>query len=98
MLEVKLKGHDKYYCVSDVVRLFYDGLSEDRERCSVTAESGPDMVITCELKPGGRSVTYCGDKAYVPEGEPLEAGREIRRSHSLIAAVVTGLSSERTPR
>ena len=90
MLEVKLKGHDKYYCVSDVVRLFYDGLCEDREHVAVTAESGPDMVITCELEPGGSSVTYCGDKAYVPEGEPLEAGREIRRSLYLALCDISG--------
>ena len=32
MLEVKLEGHNKYYCVSDVVRLFYDGLCEDKDR------------------------------------------------------------------
>ena len=90
MLEVKLEGHNKYYCVSDVVRLFYDGLCEDQDHGVVTAESGPDLVITCALEPDGRSVTYYGDKAFVPEGEPLEAGREIRRSLYLALAEISG--------
>ena len=90
MLEVKLKGHGKYYCVSDVVRLFYDGICEDKQRGSVTAESGPDLVITCELEQGGRSVTYYDGKTFVPEGEPLEAGREIRRSLYLALCEISG--------
>ena len=90
MLEVRLKGHEKYYCVSDVVRLFYDGLCEDKERGAVTAESGPDLVITCALEPDGRSVTSYDGRKFIPEGEPLEAGREIRRSLYLALAEISG--------
>ena len=90
MLEVKLKGHDKYYCVSDVVRLFYDDLCEDKDRGVVTAESGPDLVITCALEPDGRSVTSYDGRRFMPEGEPLEAGREIRRSLYLALAEISG--------
>ena len=90
MLEVILKGHEKYYCVSDVVRLFYDDLSEDRDRQRVTAGTGPDVTLVCSLAPDGRSITTYGGKSFIPEGDPIEAGREIRRSLYLAMCELAG--------
>ena len=90
MLEVILKGHEKYYCVSDVVRLFYDDLCEDKERGRVTAGTGPDITLICELESSGRSKTSYGDKVFLPEDEPMEAGREIRRSLYLALSEISG--------
>ena len=90
MLEVILKGHEKYYCVSDVVRLFYDDLCEDKEHGRVTAGTGPDITMVCSLGEDGRSVTTYGGKSFESEGEPIEAGREIRRSLYLALCEVSG--------
>ena len=90
MLEIKLKGHEKYYCVTDVVRLFYDDLCEDKERGRVTAGTGPDVTMICSLDEDGRSVTSYGGKTFMPEGEPVEAGREIRRSLYLALCDLSG--------
>ena len=62
MLEVILKGHDKYYGVSDVVRMFAGVPEEQKDEGKVTAAEGPDITLINELLPDGRSVTYSGDK------------------------------------
>ena len=80
MLEVILKGHDKYYGVSDVVRMFAGVPEEQKDEGKVTAAEGPDITLINELLPDGRSVTYSGDKEYEFKGELLEPGREIKRS------------------
>ena len=80
MLEVILKGHDKYYGVSDVVRMFSGVPEELKDEGKVIAPEGPDAVLVNELLEDGRSVTYFGDKAYEFKGELLEPGREIKRS------------------
>ena len=90
MLEVKLQGHEKYYCVSDVVRLFYDELCEDKEGGRVTAGTGPDVSMVCALLDDGRSVTTYDGKSFESEGEPIEAGREIRRSLYLALCELSG--------
>ena len=90
MLEVMLKGHEKYYCVSDVVRLFYDDLCEDKAGGRVTAGTGPDITLVCALGEDGRCITSYGTKSFVPEGAPLEAGREIRRSLYLALKDISG--------
>ena len=80
MLEVILKGHDKYYGVSDVVRMFSGVPEELKDEGKVIVPEGPDAVLVNELLEDGRSVTYFGDKAYEFKGELLEPGREIKRS------------------
>ena len=80
MLEVILKGHDKYYGVSDVVRMFSGVPEELKNEGKVIAPEGPDAVLVNELLADGRSVTYFDGKAYEFKGELLEPGREIKRS------------------
>ena len=62
MLEVILKGHDKYYGVSDVVRLFCGVPEEVKEENKIIAPEGPDAVLINELFEYVRSVTYCNVK------------------------------------
>ncbi len=45
MLKIKLIGHDNYYGLADVVRLFYGPCVENREEGFITCEYGPDLVI-----------------------------------------------------
>lgn len=92
MLEVILKGHEKYYLVSDVVRLFCGVPEELKEEHKVIAPEGPDAVLVNELFEDGRCVTYCGDKEYEFNGTRLEPGREIRRSLYMALSDVTSKS------
>ncbi len=90
MLKVYLKGHDKYYGLTDVIRLWYDGAVEDREGHRIVCESGPDAVIESILREDGTSEARIGDKVYRPEGQPLEPGREIKRSLYLAMKDLSG--------
>ena len=89
MLEVILKGHDKYYGVADVVRLFCGVPEEVKDEHKIIAPEGPDATLINELFEDGRSVTYCNGKEYEFKGELLEPGREIKRSLYLALADVT---------
>ena len=45
MLKVILQGHDNYYGIGDVVRLFYGPCREDRDNGCVLCDCGPDMTL-----------------------------------------------------
>ncbi|MBR5387016.1 MAG: coproporphyrinogen dehydrogenase HemZ [Clostridiales bacterium] len=45
MLKIILEGHDNYYGIGDVVRLFYGPCREDRENNAVLCDLGPDMTL-----------------------------------------------------
>lgn len=45
MLKVILEGHDNYYGIGDVVRLFYGPCREDRKQSAVICDDGPDMTL-----------------------------------------------------
>ena len=45
MLKVILEGHDNYYGIGDVVRLFYGPCTEDKENHAVLCASAPDMTL-----------------------------------------------------
>ena len=89
MFEVVLKGHDKFYGVSDVLRMFFGVPEEIKENSMVVAPDGPDMRIVNELLPDGRSITYSENRTYEFEGELLEPGREIKRSLYMALSDIT---------
>jgi len=89
MLEVILKGHDKFYGVSDVIRMFCGVPEEIRDENRVIAENGPDVTLVNELFADGRVVTHNGGKDYEFKGELSEPGREIRRSLYMALADIT---------
>ena len=45
MLKIVLEGHDNYYGIGDVVRLFYGPCREDKENHAVLCDFGPDMTL-----------------------------------------------------
>jgi len=92
MLEVILKGHDKYYGVSDVVRMFAGVPEELKDEGKVVAPDGPDITLVNELLDDGRSVTYSKEKSYACDGEVLEPGREIKRSLYIAMADITSMN------
>ncbi len=89
MFEVILKGHDRFYGVSDVVRMFFGVPEELKDEGKVTASEGPDISIVNELFPDGRSVTYACGKSYEFKGVLLDPGREIKRSLYMALSDIT---------
>ena len=94
MLKVILKGHDKYYGISDILRMFYGNISEDHDNSCVIAEDGPQMTLVNILSDDGSSVTSVQDskKIYSFDGPALEPGREVKRSLYIALTDITGLS------
>lgn len=45
MLKIVLEGHDNYYGIGDVVRLFYGPCREDKDNHAVLCDFGPDMTL-----------------------------------------------------
>ena len=93
MLKVILEGHDKYYGISDIVRMFFGIISEDKGSSCVTAEDGPDMTLVNTLGEDGRSVTGVkgSGKVYAFDGPALEPGREVKRSLYMALSDITGI-------
>lgn len=94
MLEVILKGHDKYYNVTDVARMFGGIPEENKEAGKIIVPDGPDVTLVNELLEDGRSITYAEGKAYEYKGELLEPSREIRRS---LYMALTDITSKQMP-
>ena len=92
MLKTFLEGHDKYYGISDILRMFYGVISEDRGNTCVNAEDGPDMTLVNTLGKDGRSVTVVKEsgKKYLFDGPALEPGREVKRSLYIALTDITG--------
>ena len=94
MLKVILKGHDCFYGIADILRMFYSEISEDREKGFVTAADAPKLTLINTSEDDGSSVTEVKEsgKRYAFDGAPLETGREVRRSLYIALADITGTS------
>ena len=51
MLKVILEGHDNFYGLADIVRLFYGPCREDRENGCLVCDQGPDETIVINADP-----------------------------------------------
>ncbi len=93
MLKVILEGHDKYYGITDIVRMFFGDISEDHEHSCVIAGDGPDMTLVNTLEKDGSSVTFdqAAGKRYSFDGPSLEIGREVKRSLYIALSDITGM-------
>ena len=92
MLKVILEGHDKFYGISDILRMFFSDISEDRADSCVTAGDGPELTLVNTLLNDGSSSTTVKEsgKRYVFEGPALEEGREVKRSLYIALSEITG--------
>ncbi|MBR5181318.1 MAG: coproporphyrinogen dehydrogenase HemZ [Clostridiales bacterium] len=92
MLKVILKGHESFYGISDILRMFFGEISEDRDNGFVSAADAPDMTLINSLEDNGRSVTEVlgSEKLYAFDGDVLEPGREVKRSLYIALADLTG--------
>ncbi|MCQ2527801.1 MAG: coproporphyrinogen dehydrogenase HemZ [Saccharofermentans sp.] len=91
MLKVKVIGHENFYGLTDVLRLFWGGLSENREAGYITCQEGPDMVIISEARDGEVFTYQEGTKPVngVLEGA-LPVNREVKRSLYVFLTKLTG--------
>ena len=76
MLKVILQGHDNYYGIGDVVRLFYGPCREDRENNSVLCDYGPDMTLI----------------SAADESSDLPVNRQVKRDLYANLSGITGVS------
>ena len=93
MLKVILEGHDKFYGITDIVRMFFGDISEDHENSCVIAGDGPDMTLVNTFEKDGSSVTVVqgSGKRYSFDGPSLEIGREVKRSLYIALSDITGI-------
>lgn len=93
MLKVILKGHESYYGISDILRMFSGTVSEDRDQGFVSAEDAPDITLVNTLEKDGRSFTEVQGtgKRYAFDGPALEPGREVKRSLYIALSAITGM-------
>ena len=95
MIEVKLIGHDGFYGISDVLRLFFGNVKEDREKHRVLSESEDDISIISEAD-GGVTTYIEGEKALWEKilaerfPESIETKREIKRQLYFLLSKKTG--------
>ena len=95
MIEVRLIGHDGFYGISDVLRLFFGNVKEDRGAHRVFSESEDDIRIISEAD--GGVITYVeGEKdlwKMTLAGrfhESIEQKREIKRQLYFLLSKKTG--------
>ncbi|MCQ2532183.1 MAG: coproporphyrinogen dehydrogenase HemZ [Saccharofermentans sp.] len=93
MVRVELIGHEHFYGLTDVLRLFWTGVSENRDEGYVSTLEGPDITIISEAK-DGVVVTY--QKGTTPSTEDnrsdLPINREVKRSLYIFLQKLTGRS------
>lgn len=92
-MKVKLLGHNNTYGITDVLRLFYSNVREDKENNEALSSDAPDMTIISEVFEG-RAYTY-------REGEPrpdvtdefeLDPRRAVKKSFYKYLSDMTGTS------
>lgn len=76
MIKVILQGHDNYYGIGDVLRLFYGPCREDRENNSVLCDYGPDMTLI----------------SAADESSDLPVNRQVKRDLYANLSGITGVS------
>ena len=91
MLEVILKGHDNYYGISDVLRLFYDGISEDRANNRVVCLEADDLTIM-SIVDGDSVIASCDDKEIRAVAGDIPVKREVKRTLYRLLVDITSRS------
>ena len=89
MVEVKLIGHENFYGLADVLRLFFTYISEDRENSRVFTNNGPDISIISEVK-SGKVITTCEQFEIIRPSDEIGAKREVKRSLYELLVKITG--------
>lgn len=89
MVTVILKGHDYYYGLQDVIRLFFPNLSENRDKGIITSD-GPDITIISSLGEDGICRTFEEGERMQDFGAALPFKREIKKQLYRVLSKKTG--------
>lgn len=92
MLRVVLEGHDNYYGIADVIRLFYGPAREVREEQSVVCETGPDLEIISRVSEGEVSTFIKGQYTPAAGLDKIPLKREVKRDLYIILSRISGRS------
>lgn len=95
MIKVLVKGHNGFYGLGDVLRLFYGNVKEDREAGYVCSQAPYDLLIVSEA--GDMVHTYIKgekelwDRTFAMKfGPQIEVKREIKRQLYYLLSIKTG--------
>ena len=95
MIRVLVKGHNGFYGLGDVLRLFYGAIKEDREKGIVWCETDEELTIISEADekvhtyPEGQKEIW--DKKFEEKfGPQLDVKREIKRQLYYLLSEITG--------
>lgn len=92
-MKVKLKGHSNTYGISDVLRLFFSNVREDKENNEVTCEEHPGTTIVSEILEG-KAYTYEEGEKRPCNSDPYEIDprRAVKKSFYQYMSKMTGTS------
>ena len=80
-MKVILKGHANTYGISDVMRLFFTSVREDKEANEVTSSDAPDITVISEVFEG-KAYTYKEgeERPQVSDGYEMDPKRAVKKS------------------
>ena len=92
MVKVFLRGHDNYYGIADILRLFGSKVREDRENGFVSCDLSPELEIISEILPDGNTCAYLKGGTPVPSSLPaITAKRSVKRDLYILLSNITGV-------
>ncbi|MBR6879832.1 MAG: coproporphyrinogen dehydrogenase HemZ [Clostridiales bacterium] len=92
MIRVVLKGHDNFYGLADILRLYCDRTSEDREGSCVTGIFEKDITLISEMTEDGLVATYEEGTSPRYEEPEIPVKRAVKRSLYKHLEKITGIS------
>jgi len=96
MITVNLIGHENYYGLGDILRLFFGNVREDRDGHKVTSGSDLDISIISRAEKDGAVTFVEGEEDYwnkkIPDRfkDRVDIKREVKRQLYLILSEKTG--------
>lgn len=92
MVKVYLRGHDNYYGIADILRLFGGNIREERENGYVSCDLGFDLEIISEILPDGTTAAYKKGGTPVPCDLPaIPANRSVKRDLYILLSKITNM-------
>lgn len=93
MLKIILDGHDNFYGVCDVLRLFFEKPSERRDDGCVICENAPDITIRSVVDADGVRTFFENEKFDdTIKGVNVPVKREVKRQLYMLVSRMTGRS------
>ena len=92
MLKIILQGHENYYGLCDIARIFFGPSKEVREDNMILCQDGPDIEIISRYQNGEVSTFIKGESPVRSGLESIPVKREVKRDLYILLSKVTGRS------